>query len=1271
MNSYPPELLAQLAPVMFVAGLDPAVSVPPTSPVSPSPMSKPQDAFQVLAVRLREALLAQRKVAIWQPEKNKSFQVILVDKDVKFPPRKLVPPDDPQYSTAHSPLSPLTPPSPLHPDGLIAPIWIRKHTTLVPSVFVLFLRIFEYPSNVSKPPLDIDTDREREREAEERKRDLELAAEVAQRKKITNERGIKLTVVLMASRRMLDDPSLDSRLTFIRRQSGLDSRAALFVLSPVSPSELNEFVRSLQQALYEPALEYYTAHSKRVRRKRNRHSQSVSTYPTQATGGLNIARPLRSEGWTVRYEYKMACFAEFRGEDEVALKHYQDAYEMLMIMFGSTAILPPRTKRWAEAKVLADCINIKIIKLYLYNNEHALALSHHNAHIRVFGDFSRGWGIGEETFEFWSWVARQHRVLAELLEQGTQSTLVLPIHKPVNTSTNLTASQQTIRSTAGVEFDAVRSLGINPSHALQHPGFYYYVAARCTEMRRERFLAIAEAELSQKPIALSPGYTNEKKVEHLAIINELYTKAYELFKKHSPASAQGQGRLTLWIAYRIAQTYYEANKFDMAVRFFERIAKNYRREKWNAMLRPLLSTWYACAQQLGDVELSIRLLVEMLGHDVVDSEDPSSLEEDLLAVLKSTVPSSPDQTLVVDLAEAQPIFDSDVIFWSHEVKVDEEAPFQFTLSAPSNTILSSIPFSRITFNFSGGVPPIAVDHEPSDMGGEVKVVRLGHISSSGSTQPTVKANLRWQPGTTTVFSGTLSSSEPSELKIKTVVLTIEENGWKIDVPIELHGKRSSANRIAKWLSSVNPLHFIPVYQENYHSTLVKHREHYLKMAFHHLAPAYLDEDYPICIELTNTDTRDLDVIINVLLQPTEIDEAVNWIVVDEERSSSLIKGIHVGVLAPGVSVTKTLHLFSTGAAGDRMVDISVQTRTVSRKLEGIQEEDNGKNDEQQHHAHDMMEHLKMFTIPTVEPIQVTHDVSYRRSLKSWSGPADLQTFEESFWDDRKGGEALINVLMSCVGPWSLNIESVEFERADNVHATVIDSSTNVNEGGVLEFPAEYLAGDEFSTSCRVSLALDDEQDVSQNPIEGPGRYAVIWRRVLQNGELGPKTVSRFPLPSLRPPTDELMALLDVPPKATLHVPISLTLTVRNCHPTRSANLTLHLEPDSMDSFIVSGLRNGRMPVLLPGSEESMVWRMIPIECGYVKIPRIKVIDRRKAIPVSQSSGEPGAAAEASTGDLVKVVDVRRDRRYATSARSDSESAGAEEMEGYGTILVLP
>jgi hypothetical protein len=39
-----------------------------------------------------------------------------------------------------------------------------------------------------------------------------------------------------------DDPALDARLSFIRRQSGLDTRASLFVLTPVGEDELEEFV---------------------------------------------------------------------------------------------------------------------------------------------------------------------------------------------------------------------------------------------------------------------------------------------------------------------------------------------------------------------------------------------------------------------------------------------------------------------------------------------------------------------------------------------------------------------------------------------------------------------------------------------------------------------------------------------------------------------------------------------------------------------------------------------------------------------------------------------------------------------------------------------------------------------------------------------------------------------------------------------------------------------------------------------------------------------
>lgn len=213
MNSYPTEMLVQLAPIMFVAGLDsprPTTSAGSSSP--PPPPAKTQDSFSVLTTRLRDTLLSQRKPAIWSPERTKTFQVTLIDKAAGFPPRKSVPLDDPSYSSAHSQLSPLTPSSPVYPDGLIAPIWIKKHTTYVPSVFVLFLRIYEAPHSTPNSPLDQpDAEMQREKVEEERRRDTELSAEIAQRKKSTGERGIKLTVVLMASRKMLGNDNRSSR----------------------------------------------------------------------------------------------------------------------------------------------------------------------------------------------------------------------------------------------------------------------------------------------------------------------------------------------------------------------------------------------------------------------------------------------------------------------------------------------------------------------------------------------------------------------------------------------------------------------------------------------------------------------------------------------------------------------------------------------------------------------------------------------------------------------------------------------------------------------------------------------------------------------------------------------------------------------------------------------------------------------------------------------------------------------------------------------------
>ena len=106
----------------------------------------------------------------------------------------------------------------------------------------------------------------------------------------------------------------------------------------------------------------------------------------------------------------------------------------------------------------------------------------------------------------------------------------------------------------------------------------------------------------------SPAFNNEKKAEHWEVILELYSKAYEQFKRHSA----GQSRLTFYVAVQIATAYHASGKHDLAFKFFERIVKVYHKERWQIMLRPILNMWYESSKQVGNIETCIKLLLERM-----------------------------------------------------------------------------------------------------------------------------------------------------------------------------------------------------------------------------------------------------------------------------------------------------------------------------------------------------------------------------------------------------------------------------------------------------------------------------------------------------------------------------------------------------------------------------------------------------------------------------------------------------------------------------------
>ena len=95
----------------------------------------------------------------------------------------------------------------------------------------------------------------------------------------------------------------------------------------------------------------------------------------------------------------------------------------------------------------------------------------------------------------------------------------------------------------------------------------------------------------------------------------------------------------------------------------------------------------------------------------------------------------------------------------------------------------------------------------------------------------------------------------------------------------------------------------------------------------------------------------------------------------------------------------------------------------------------------------------------------------------------------------------------------------------------------------------------------------------------------------------------------------------------------------------------------------------------------MTWNLIPVECGLVKIPRVKVLDRRNAVQVAGAvqpaggstqgtQGSQGVVESQAEGEEVEVVDVRWDGR--PERVEDEEGNEVKVVKGRdGYVLVLP
>jgi hypothetical protein len=140
----------------------------------------------------------------------------------------------------------------------------------------------------------------------------------------------------------------------------------------------------------------------------------------------------------------------------------------------------------------------------------------------------------------------------------------------------------------------------------------------------------------------------------------------------------------------------------------------------------------------------------------------------------------------------------------------------------------------------------------------------------------------------------------------------------------------------------------------------------------------------------------------------------------------------------------------------------------------------------------------------------------------------------------------------------------------------------------------------------------------------------------------PASTSTIGLPALKEPEDELIARVHLPPFAMLHQPFSLHLTIENRAHTRTADVLATLE--TTESFVCAGPRGVQIPALLPGTSTDVYYDVVPLSTGYVKLPRVRIQDRREEPPKDVSAVAAGWDARGESGESLFVSTVGEDGR---------------------------
>ncbi|XP_054008075.1 trafficking protein particle complex subunit 11 isoform X1 [Hylaeus anthracinus] len=498
------------------------------------------------------------------------------------------------------------------PKGILKRNWMNKYLNEVPAVVVVF-----YDLDWNDPQWN--------------EKKMECASRVQTLRNALEGRSTKIAVVLIQHCTQPPPGSEDAlateRGTAVCGACELPPKL-LYILP--HGDHLLGYTSRLESALYDLAQSFYHHEYRIVKGHRDQLNKTVHQH------------------LFVRHQFKMAFLNELKQDQNVARRHYEQAYNNLLeIKMTDTNAM--------EVKTIVSFINYKLCKIMFNLNVPKEAISQ----FRLYTDrFKLKTGLKELMFEHHAWMCSQFSTFAEL-------------------------------------FDGAIRQGL-PAVQTQHPGYYFQSAAQHAGLRQTACKELCQnvdsypepdplagedklefygqrpwrpGKLSAEPtdpvkeaIAIQAlQYKEKHTVDHSKIIIGLLGHAISQFKVYRCP------RMRRVLVVQMAEEYYNSKDYGKVLTLLMHMLWEYHGERWPVLITNILKNALRAAYLSTSIQDYITLAFEALGPSTTFSEDYKVAVYNNIINILHKKPPNPEPDLpddvkhsaldkwVMDLNQSEPI----------------------------------------------------------------------------------------------------------------------------------------------------------------------------------------------------------------------------------------------------------------------------------------------------------------------------------------------------------------------------------------------------------------------------------------------------------------------------------------------------------------------------------------------------------------------------------------------------------------------------------------